>query len=199
MKNPARRLAALVASAFAFVACSVHADVKLPAIISDHMVLQQKEDCAIWGWADPGEAVTVTIAGKTKSTKAGKDGRWKVELSELKAGGPLTLVVKGKNTINVNDVLVGEVWLGSGQSNMGFKVASANDFEGEKAKANLPKVRMFTVGAHAIPAPQDDCKCSWVICSADTVGTFSAALYFHGRELHAKLEPRSAHEALERR
>ena len=83
------------------------ADVKLPAIISDHMVLQQNEDCAVWGWADPGEEVTVTIAGKSKSTKAGKDGKWSVKLPELKAGGPLTLVVKGKNSITVNDVLVG--------------------------------------------------------------------------------------------
>ncbi|MBI3881695.1 MAG: sialate O-acetylesterase [Verrucomicrobia bacterium] len=177
---------ALLVSLLAF-ATAARADVKLPAIISDHMVLQQKEDCAIWGWADPGEAVTVTIAGKSKSTKAGKDGKWMVELPELKPGGPLTLVVKGKNTITVNDVLVGEVWLGSGQSNMGMRVSSAQDFEGEKAKANHPNLRMFTVGANAIPTPQADCKGSWVICSAETVGNFSAALYFHGRELHAKL------------
>ena len=176
-------LAALIAS----LTQTALADVKLPAIISDHMVLQQKEDCAIWGWADPGEAITVTIGDKSKSTKAGKDGRWMVKLPELKTGGPLTLVVKGKNTITINDVLIGEVWLGSGQSNMGFRVANANDYEGEKAKANLPKLRMFTVGANAIPTPQTDCKGSWVICSADTVGTFSAALYFHGRELHQKL------------
>jgi len=180
-------------SLFAFVSfvafCStlVRADVKLPAIFSDHMVLQQDEDCAVWGWADPGEEVTVTIAGKSKSTKAGKDGKWLLKLPELKAGGPHTLVVKGKNTISVQDVLVGEVWLGSGQSNMGMTVSSSKDFEGEKAKSNLPKLRMFTVERTAIPAPQSDCKGKWVICAPDTVGPFSAALYFHGRELHAKL------------
>ncbi len=176
-----------ILSSAAICCTTALADVKLPAIISDHMVLQQNEDCAVWGWADPGEEVTVTIAGKSKSTKTGKDGKWSVKLPELKAGGPLTLVVKGKNSITVNDVLVGEVWLGSGQSNMGMRVSSAKDFEGEKVKANLPKLRMFTVDLTPSTTPRTDCKGSWVICSADTVGTFSAALYFHGRELHQKL------------
>lgn len=184
MKN---RLLLAIVSLAALAAPVARADVKLPAIFSDHMVLQQDEDCAVWGWADPGEAVTVTIAGKSKSTKAGADGRWSLKLPELKAGGPHTLVVKGRNSLTVNDVLVGEVWLGSGQSNMGMLVQSSKDFEGEKAKANLPKLRMFTVERTAIPTPQKDCKGRWVICSAETVGAFSATLYFHGRELHAKL------------
>ncbi len=163
------------------------ADVKLPAIFSDHMVLQQNEGCAIWGWADPGEAISVTISGKSKATKAGKDGKWKAKLPELKAGGPFTLTVRGKNSITVNDVLVGEVWLGSGQSNMAMPVSGADDFDGEKAKANLPGLRMFTVDRVVSPTPRGDSKGSWVICSGDTVGTFSATLYFHGREFHQKL------------
>ena len=162
-------------------------DIKLPAIFSDHMVLQQNKNCAVWGWADSGEAVAVTIGDQTQSTKAGMDGKWLVKLPVLQAGGPLTLRVKGKNEVIVNDVLVGEVWLGSGQSNMGFTVARANDFEGEKAKANLPKLRMFTLDRVATPTARADCKGAWVICSAATVGGFSAALYFHGRELHEKL------------
>jgi sialate O-acetylesterase len=185
MKNrlPLLAFAALVV----FCSSLARADVKLPAIFSDHMVLQQNEGCAVWGWADPGEAVTVTIAGKSKSTKAGKDGKWSLKLPESKAGGPHTLVVKGKNSITVQDVLVGEVWLGSGQSNMGMTVQSSKDFEGEKAKANLPKLRMFTVERVPATSPQADCKGRWVICAPDTVGAFSATLYFHGRELHAKL------------
>lgn len=177
----------LSVAAAVFPAHSALADVKLPAIFSDHMVLQQKEGCAIWGWADPGEAVTVSISGTSKSTKAGKDGKWKVQLAELKAGGPFMLTVRGKNSVVVNDVLVGEVWLGSGQSNMGMQVSGAENFDGEKAKANLPRLRMFTVDRVASPTPLADCKGSWVVCSADTVGTFSATLYFHGRELHQKL------------
>jgi len=182
-----RLLSLAIVSLVAVGSPLARADVKLPAIFSDHMVLQQDEDCLVWGWADPGEQVTVTIAGKSKSTKAGKDGKWSLKLPELKAGGPLTLSVKGKNSITVNDVLVGEVWLGSGQSNMGMLVQNSKDFEGEKAKANLPNLRMFTVERSAIPTPQSDCKGKWVVCAPDTVGAFSAALYFHGRELHAKL------------
>ena len=185
MKNRLRIL--VIVSFVAFCFTLARADVKLPAIFSDHMVLQQNEDCAVWGWADPGEEVTVTIADKSKSTKAGKDGRWMLKLPELKAGGPHTLVVKGKNTISVQDVLVGEVWLGSGQSNMGMTVSGSKDFEDEKARASLPRLRMFTVERTAVPTPQSDCKGKWVICAPDTVGPFSAALYFHGRELHAKL------------
>ena len=181
-----RPLICLVAAG-AGLAQTVLADIKLPALFSDHMVLQQDEKCAVWGWADPGEAVTVTIDGQTQSTKTGSDGKWAVKLAKLKVGNPLTLTLKGKNTITVNDVLVGEVWLGSGQSNMGFLVSSANDFEGEKAKANLPSLRMFTVGREPSPNPLEDCKGSWVVCTPSTVGTFSAALYFHGRELHQKL------------
>ena len=185
MKN--RLLLLAVVSLIALAAPLVRADVKLPAIFSDHMVLQQDEDCSLWGWAEPGEHVTATIAGKSKSTKAGKDGKWSLKLPELKAGGPHSLVVKGKNSITVSDVLVGEVWLGSGQSNMGMTVQSSKEFEGEKAKANLPKVRMFTVERVPATSPQSDCKGKWVICAPETVGSFSAALYFHGRELHAKL------------
>jgi sialate O-acetylesterase len=185
MKN--RFLLPAVLSLIALAMSSARADVKLPAIFSDHMVLQQNESCALWGWADPGEQVTVTIAGKSRSIKAGKDGRWSLKLPELKAGGPHTLVVQGNNSITIQDVLVGEVWLGSGQSNMGWTVAQSQDFEGEKARANLPQIRMFTVERTAIPTPQEDCKGRWVVCAPDTVGNFSAALYFHGRELHAKL------------
>src|SRR5579862_10010806 len=92
------------------------ADVRLPQIISDHMVLQRDGADPIWGWADAGEEVTVGIAGQTKTAKPGADGKWVVRLDKLAAGGPHELTVKGKNTLTIKDVLVGEVWLGSGQS-----------------------------------------------------------------------------------
>jgi len=110
------------------LATRASADVKLPAIFSDHMVLQAGVSAPVWGWADAGEEVAVAIAGQTKTVTAGKDGKWMVKLDALKAGAPVTLTVKGKNTITVADVLVGDVWLCSGQSNMAMGVGSAKDF-----------------------------------------------------------------------
>ena len=163
------------------------ADVRLPAIFSDHLVLQRDASVAVWGWAEPGEEVSVSVAGETQATKGGKDGKWMVKLAKLKAGGPHTLTVKGKNTLTVNDVLVGEVWLGSGQSNMAMTVQSSKDFEQEKAAANFPRLRMFTVDRNPQRTPQSDCKGSWKITTPENVGPFSAAAYFLGRELHQKL------------
>ncbi|MEQ1861531.1 MAG: sialate O-acetylesterase [Chthoniobacteraceae bacterium] len=167
------------------VALSVlaHADVRLPAIISDHMVLQAETEAPIWGWAEPGEEVSVALAGTTKTTKADAAGKWKVVFSKLKPGASLTLKVKGKNELTVNDVAVGEVWLCSGQSNMAMSVERSNNFEQEKVNATLP-IRMFTVERSPQPQPQDDCKGSWVRVSMDTVGKFSATAYFFGRGLH---------------
>jgi sialate O-acetylesterase len=179
---------ALVGLFSLLAACGARADVRLPAIFSDHMVLQQDEACAVWGWADPGEEVTVTIAGQSKSTKAGNDGRWLVRLGKLKVGGPHTLTVKGKNSLVVSDVLVGEVWLGSGQSNMAMTVNRAKDYEQEQAAAKLPQLRMFTVERNPQPKPQADCKGRWVVCAPDTVGAFSATAYFFGRRLHQELK-----------
>lgn len=163
------------------------ADVKLPALFSDHLVLQRDVAVPVWGWADAGEEVMVTVAGQTKTTKAGADGKWKVTLDKLAAAEDQTLTVKGRNTLTVKDVLVGEVWLGSGQSNMAMTVNRALDFEGEKTKANFPKIRMFTVKSGAAATPQDDCQGSWVVCSPESVAGFSAILYFSGREIHQAL------------
>jgi sialate O-acetylesterase len=161
-----------------------HADVKLPAIISDHMVLQREMADPIWGWADPGETVTVKIAQQSKTATPGADGRWQVKLDPLQPGTALTLTVAGKNTITVKDVTVGEVWLGSGQSNMGMQVQAAQNFEEERAAATLPEIRVFTEVSAASDTPQTIGKGVWVICSPETVGRFSATLYFFGRELH---------------
>jgi hypothetical protein len=163
------------------------ADVRLPAIFSDHLVLQRDASVPVWGWAEPGEEVSVSVAGETQTTKANKDGKWMVKLAHLKAGGPHTMTVKGKNTLTINDVLVGEVWLGSGQSNMAMLVQSSNNYEQEKAAANFPQLRMFTVERNPQRTPQADCRGSWKLTTPDNVGPFSAAAYFFGRELHQKL------------
>jgi len=164
----------------------VSADVKLPAIFSDHMVLQASVSVPIWGWAEAGENVTVTITGQTKTVITGTDGKWMVKLDALKAGEVFTLTVKGKNTITITDGLVGDVWLCSGQSNMVWPVSLAKDFEKEKAAANFPNIRMFKDQSIASPIPQDKCAGHWAVCSSNTVGGFSATAYFFGREIHQK-------------
>ncbi|MEI6074860.1 MAG: sialate O-acetylesterase [Verrucomicrobiota bacterium] len=164
------------------------AEVKLPALFSDHMVLQSGERVPVWGWAKPGEKVSVEIGGQKLVTVAGAAGKWRVQLGPLKAGAALTLTVQGVNTLIVHDLLVGEVWLGSGQSNMGLLVKEANHFEAEKVAANCPEIRMFTVAHKASPAALEECEGHWQVCDSNTVGNFSAALYFFGREIHRRLK-----------
>jgi len=178
----------LLVSGLLFLTGVARADVKLPAVISDHMVAQSDAAIPIWGWAEPGEEVTVTIAGRTQSTRAGADGKWLVKLEKLTPTSvPQTLTVKGKNTLTVKDVLVGEVWLASGQSNMAFPVSRGQNADQEKALANFPQLRMFTVRSAPKRTPQADCEGAWAVCSPDTVSSYSAVAYFFGRELHQKL------------
>lgn len=169
------------------VAPTLRADVRFAALFSEHAVLQQEADVPVWGWAEPGEAVAVSIADQTRTAKADEQGRWMVRFAKLTSGGPLTLTAKGKNTVAVGDVLVGEVWLGSGQSNMAMPVQGANDFAAERAAARLPLVRMFKEESSAAETAQKDAKGMWVVCAPDTVGPFSATLFFFGRELHKSL------------
>src|SRR4051812_26936699 len=121
------------------------ADVKLPAIFADHMVVQRDVPIAVWGWGAADEEVTVTLGGSTQTTTT-QGGKWSVKLDKLAASAePLTLTVKGKNTLTVNDVLVGEVWLCSGQSNMAFTMNRADNFAQEQPNAKFPQIRTFTV------------------------------------------------------
>lgn len=179
---------ALIAASTLLIACSpVAAAVKLPGVFTHHMVLQRDAAVPIWGWANPGEQVIVTIAGQTKTATAGHDRRWLVKLDRLEAGGPHTLTVKEKNTVTIADVMVGEVWLASGQSNMVTFVVSCPNFEKVKAEANLPSLRVFDVGRAPRREPKDDCQGSWRPCSPEYVGGYSATSFFFGRELHQKL------------
>lgn len=180
-----RILAPLSVCCLSSLAATVgHADVSLPAVFSDHMVLQREVEVPVWGWAEPGEQVTVSIAGQSPSATAGADGKWMVKLAPMKTGEPATLTVKGRNEITLQDVLVGEVWLGSGQSNMAMTVSGAKDYEKEQAASNLPLIRMFKEESGAAETEQKIGKGSWVICSPETVGRFSATLFFFGREIH---------------
>jgi len=172
----------------ALVSFTTFADVELPALFSTHMVLQGGERVPVWGWAQPDEKIAVEIGGQKLTAKADARGQWRVLLEPLKTGAHLILTVQGTNTLVVEDVLVGEVWLGSGQSNMGLNVKEANQFDAERAAADWREIRMFTVAHAASPNALEDCKGRWQVCNSDTVGNFSAALYFFGREIHQRLK-----------
>jgi sialate O-acetylesterase len=178
-----------VAVSFALLAwCgSARAEVKLPKIFSANMVVQQKQPAPVWGWASKGEKVSVALGDSKAEATAGEDGKWSVKLMPPAAGGPYTLTVAGTNTISIPDVLVGEVWVCSGQSNMEWRVSQAQNPAEEAAAGDFPKIRMFTVQRAPAETPQDDCNGSWVVCKPDTVSNFSAVGYFFARKLHQEL------------
>jgi sialate O-acetylesterase len=161
----------------------LRAEVKLPSLLSDGLVLQQGMKVNIWGAADPGEQVTVTSGGQQVSAVTESGGQWKVKLGPLNAGGPFTMTIAGKNTITLHDVLVGEVWVCSGQSNMQMAVSGALNSQDEIARADYPMLRLFTVQDTVAGKPQGDVKGYWVATRPQTVGAFSAVGYFFGREL----------------
>jgi sialate O-acetylesterase len=189
MKTPLAQIATLLV-ALGLGSASLAADFRLAAVISDHMVMQRNKPVAVWGWADAGETVTVAFADQSKSATAGADGTWSLTLDPLAASAePRTLRASGKSgrTIEVNDVLVGEVWLGSGQSNMEMTVAGCHHFDDEKAAANYPLIRQYRDRSGPAEQPQAEGKGAWQHCTPATVGGFSAALYFFGREIHQEL------------
>ena len=141
----------------------------------------------MWGWAEAGEDVTVSLAGTQAATKAGADGKWLVKLQTPAAGGPHELVVKGKNELKFKDVLVGEVWICSGQSNMEWTVGNSLNPQEEAKNAAYPQIRMFTVGKNPSEKPLDDVNGDWKVCNPQTVPGFSACGYFFARHLHKEL------------
>lgn len=166
------------------------AEVKLPNIFSDHMVLQQKQQNKVWGRAEAGEAVTVTIDGSSKKTQADDKGDWSVMIDPIPVGGPYVLNVQaGSGTIEINDILVGEVWVCSGQSNMEWRVRSSNDPDMVKVAANYPEIRMINYPNTGSQEPIWTHEGSdWMVCSPESVGEFSAVGYFFGRQLHQTLD-----------
>ncbi len=152
------------------------------------MVLQQKANVPIWGWADPGEEITVRFGSQVLTTNTSREGKWAVMLSPLPAGGPWEMTIQGNSTLVLEDILIGEVWLCSGQSNMAFPLASTRTAESEVTKADYPQIRLFTVPRASSLEPRDDVKSSWEVCTPDITADFSAVGYFFGRRLHEALE-----------
>jgi len=173
-------LGAILSSGF------LHADVKPNILFTDGAVLQRGQKVPVWGTANDGEKVTVEFAGQTATTTA-QGGKWKLELKPLEAGGPFSMKISGDNTVTVNNLLVGEVWVASGQSNMEWTLNASFQPEVEKPKANFPQIRMITAKKVASLTPLDEVQGKWQECSPETVGGFSAVAYYFARDLHAKL------------
>jgi len=184
-----RLTAICCAAAFLSLSALLQAEVKVPSIFGDHMILQQGATLPIWGVADVGEKVTVTVGGKTANTTADVSGKWRVNLPALPVtDAPLTMTIAGKNTLTFQDVLVGEVWFASGQSNMGFSLKSAHNAATVIPEANDPQLRFFHVGGPPGLEPSDALAVGkWELVTPTTAPSFSAVAYFFARELRAKL------------
>ncbi len=166
---------------------AAHADVRLPALFADNMVLQQGIRVPVWGWANDGEQVTVSFRGQIAKVTA-KNGKWMVKLARLKAGGPDNLIVEGKNKIELKNVLVGEVWICSGQSNMEWPLDHAHEPAADIANSANPSLRLFLVTKAKADEPRDDVKAQWKPAAPETVPNFSAVAYYFGRDLQKALQ-----------
>src|SRR5690349_12376410 len=176
----------LVALAFIFALYTSKAEVRLHALFTDNMVLQRGISVPVWGWADDGEEVNVAYEGHVAKTKA-KNGKWMVHLKKLKTGGPSTLEVTGKNHIALANVVVGEVWLASGQSNMEWPMQKTWSAETEIAAASNPMLHLYTVKKLRANSPTNNCIGQWDLCSPTTVTNFSAVAYYFARDLQKAL------------
>jgi sialate O-acetylesterase len=163
--------------------------VTLPPFFNCNMVLQQGMAIPVWGWASPGEKVTVTLDKNAVSVRTGKNGKWRVNLPKMNYGGPYKMTVKGKNFRTIENIMIGEVWVCSGQSNMEFKVSTTKNAAAEIAAANFPDIRLFTVKRRVAKEPQENLEDGeWWVCTPQSVADFSAVGYFFGRNLHEHLK-----------
>ena len=174
---------------FALAPSLVKADVRMPALFSDHMVIQRDTEAPVWGWAEPGEEITVMGSwnGEVVTTTATEDGRWSVKLSTPGAGGPHQITIHGENFVPIRNVFSGEVWICSGQSNMEWRVNISANPEEESKAADYPMIRHFDVRNAISTSPLDDCEGKWTSCSPKTVGGYTAVGYYFGRKLHQEL------------
>ncbi len=167
--------------------CNTWADVTLPALLADHMVVQRGFPVHVWGMAAPGEAIGVSFRDETRTATADILGRWSVYLSPAEAGGPFVLTVKGNNTLQLKDILVGDVWVVSGQSNMEFPLKRAANAEAEISLAKYPHIRIFQVDRTASEYPLENVTAkTWAACTPETVGNTSAVAYFFARNIQQK-------------
>jgi sialate O-acetylesterase len=185
-RSPSVRVGA--ASFILLILCGAvaQAAVKPNGLISDGAVLQQGMPVPIWGSAADGEKVTVTLQDQTASTVA-KDGKWMVRLRPLRAGGPFTMTIAGENTVELRNLLVGEVWIASGQSNMAWPIDRSANSDAVKAASSDSMLRLFTVPLADLAAPATDVKGTWAEAGPSTIGGFSAVAYFFGRDLRRAL------------
>ena len=160
----------------------------LHPLFTDHMVMQRGIKAPVWGWTDPGKKVTVAMSGKTAEAVADTSGRWQARIGPFPAGGPFNLTVTGRQSVTISDVLVGDVWICSGQSNMEWPVGSAINAKDEIAKADNPQIRLFSVPKRIAFEPVTGVHSQWQTCSPATVGGFSAVGYFFGRSLNQDLK-----------
>jgi sialate O-acetylesterase len=169
---------------------SVYAKVQLPAVIASNMVLQQQSIVKLWGWADPSEKITITTSWNNKTDSAITDpsASWYINIQTPAAGGPYTVTIKGNNTIVLENVLIGEVWVCSGQSNMEMSYGwGLPDVKEELPKALNNNIHFFTVNKAASSYPQENCRGDWAVCDSNTLKSFSAAAYFFGKKLNSNL------------
>lgn len=171
------------------LAAAEGATLRLPHVFSDHAVLQREKPVPVWGWAAPGASVTIGLAGQTRTATAGTDGRWQVAFEPLPLGAPVELTAtSGTESVKVGDLLVGDVWVCSGQSNMQFGTNGAINGAQEVAAADLPKIRLLQVPLISSDKPLSDITNNWVVCSPQTVAGFTAVGFFFGRELNRTLD-----------
>jgi sialate O-acetylesterase len=165
------------------------ADVSMPYVFSSNMVLQRNIEIPVWGWASPGERINITLGEQKIRTKAEESGKWFVKLPAMKAGGPYEMIVDGKNQIRFTNIMIGDVWVCSGQSNMEWRVLQSNNAEDEIASANHPNIRLFTVPNKIDKEPQNNTDpTEWLACTPEVIGSFSAVGYFFGRKLNKDLD-----------
>ena len=171
------------------IACSLYANVRLPKIFNDNMVLQRDHSIPVWGWADSKEKITVRFNQQTRVVTADKSGKWKIEFSAESAGGPFQLIITAKNSITLSNILVGDVWVCSGQSNMEFQLKNSSGADNEIITANYPQIRQFEVPRVVSTQPKDDLsEGDWKICDPSTAGNFTAVGYYFAKLLHADLK-----------
>ncbi|MDR2949487.1 MAG: sialate O-acetylesterase [Prevotella sp.] len=183
-----KSLNTLILCIFSFAFSTLYAEIKLPHIFSDNMVLQCDKAIKVWGWADKNETIEVSFLNQVKKVKADKNGNWSIQLAAVSHGGPYTMEVKGKkNTITLKNILVGEVWLCSGQSNMAWQVKNVTNAKTEIDNADYPQIRAFNVVKDLNMKPKSDFNGTWAVCSPATAGEFSAVAYFFARKLHQEL------------
>ena len=188
-KSASMKKWSLVLSLCLFVTLS-QAHIRLPAVISSNMVLQQQSTVKLWGWCSPSEKITVTTSwnNKTDSFKGTRDANWQVAIQTPAAGGPYTITIKGKNTIVLENILIGEVWVCSGQSNMewGYQ-QKLQDIVNELPTCYNSNIRFFQIPKTTSAHPQDNCDATWTVCDSNTLKTFSAVGYFFGKNLNKNL------------